>query len=105
MQPVEKEKAESRAKICDPCLKNQAGDWWDSIRSTIADAIRTQLSLKKKLHISTSVDDRLGTCQICSCNTRLKVHVPIEHIKNHTEEKTVKEFPGFCWVRHEIEDL
>jgi hypothetical protein len=102
MCPVNPVKSEWRASVCAPCLKNQPGDWFDAVKNVIADAIRSQLSLKKKINVSTSLDDRLGTCSVCSCNQRLKVHVPIEHIKKHTEEKTVKEFPAWCWVRQEI---
>lgn len=104
MNPVAPEQAEARARICAPCLKNQKGDWWDGLKGALADTIRKHLSLKKQLNISTTLDNELGTCIVCNCNQRLKVHVNIKHIKANTEENMVKDFPAYCWVRQQIED-
>ena len=103
MQPVPNEEAEVRAAVCAPCIKNEHGDWWESAKTAVADAIRSQIALKKKLNVSTSMDHRIGTCSVCSCNLKLLAHVPIEILKEREPTERISAYPATCWKRQQLE--
>lgn len=103
LDAVEPDVSEKRASICVDCPFNSPGNWWDKVKSLMADEIRRQMRLKNLLEITTPLDDQLGTCRICSCNLPLKVHVPVKHLKAHTLEEHRQAFPRFCWVKKEVE--
>jgi hypothetical protein len=98
MKPVESPLAKARAKICLSCPMNHGGNWWDAVKSDLADEIRKQIAIKHQLKLKTDYDGFLGTCKVCSCNLRLKVWTPIEHIKSNMPEETMNAFPAHCWI-------
>lgn len=100
LAPVAPDVAQKRAFICAECPMNKPGNWWDKTRGLMADAIRRQMAVKRLENISTSLDDQLGTCKICSCNLALKVHVPAQHIRNHLLPEHDEQFPDFCWIKN-----
>lgn len=106
--PVAQEKSNHRASICcggnmgTPCPNNVEPNWWNKVKSAIADAICDELSLKHRFSIKTPYDDSLHMCKSCGCCLKLKVHTPIEHIKAHTPEAAMDGMPPYCWIKREI---
>lgn len=101
-RPVDSQLAYDRALVCLTCPENRAHNWWDLVKDAVADIIRTQLEVKNRMDLSTPWDDDLNMCRPCGCCTRLKIHVPIEHIRNHTPSKTAAQFPPNCWILREL---
>lgn len=101
--PVAKELAESRAMICVSCPKNVEPNWWDRVLNRIALMIRHQLELKHEMGLWVSKEGDINMCQACGCCLRLKVHVPLEHIKDHTSDEVLRAMPDFCWIRKELD--
>lgn len=97
--PVPQEQANHRAAICLECPENREPGWWDRVANEIASAIRRTLSMKNDLKYSVNSEEKLGMCRKCGCCIALKVHAPIEHIKDHTEDFTI--YPAWCWQRIE----
>lgn len=89
-----KELAESRAKTCSTCPLN------DRSRCTVCGGL---LSLIRKLvgRRETSYDPVLGTCNLCGCLLRVKVHVSSEALKSATQKPPEENIPEFCWL-HEV---
>jgi hypothetical protein len=94
-QPVAKELAEARAKVCVACPFNVEGTWF-----TVAPAeiIRSTLSARSDLKLETPYDDQLKSCGICKCLNRLKPHVPLDHILKKTAPDIMASFPENCWI-------
>ena len=99
--PVPSELSSERAYICAGCPENRGGKWWATAKHKIADVIRSHLEIKNGMQISTSFDDELNMCRICGCALPLKVHVPIQHILDHTDSETLAKFPAHCWIAKE----
>ncbi len=105
---VTREKADHRGLAClrgnggQKCPYNVEPNWWERVKTRIAEVIRAQLAIKKKLAMTTTFDDQLHMCQQCGCALQLKVHVPIEHIKAHTSPEVLAGFPEWCWQKREI---
>lgn len=100
--PVDNALAESRAAICRSCPENSHPRWWESHNNAIALAMREMLELKNEIGYSVSQEDKLHLCRACGCCLKLKVHVPIEHIKAHTLPDAVDKYPDHCWIRNEL---
>lgn len=101
MAPVEQDVSNQRASVCVSCKENVQPKWWDRFKTAIAETIRAQIEIKQKIEVGTPWDDNLNMCRCCGCCTRLKVHTPIQHIKNHTSEETMNSFPSYCWIKTE----
>lgn len=100
--------AEDRAAICVQCPKNVPGSWWDKVIGLAGDMFRVWFQLKDDLHLQTSFDDRLGTCDACGCPLKLKVHSQMPRILEYTEDdewlaieaKTWNGKPApECWIK------
>ncbi len=109
--PIEQEKAESRAAICLHCPANSPARWWEKAANMIADAIRKQLEVKNKMGLRLSTEDKVGMCRACGCCIRLKVWVPIEHIRAHVTSRDREGFQNAsanhprglrCWIENEL---
>lgn len=112
LRPVDHELAEQRAKVCVSCPSNGDPNWLETVTGEIAAEIKTLIEVKHDLRLSTSVDDKLHTCKICTCFNKLKVHTPIEHILKTMADDVKKalaevKIPGNkrCWVIEEGEKL
>jgi hypothetical protein len=106
--PVPSDLAAKRAWTCtagapggQKCPHNGQGDWTRLFTVPAAATIRKMLSLRSEKALTTPSDDALGTCEVCSCPLRLKVHVPVQEIVRHTSEEIFAEFPDFCWIKVE----
>lgn len=101
-KPVAPELALARARVCVKCPKNQPGDWLSYFTIPAADLIRKQLARKAEMNISTPLDDQLHVCVACYCPLPLKVHCPIEHIRDRMPTAVKGELAPECWVLSEI---
>lgn len=107
-RPVAPIVANFRAQRClhgnngEPCPNNVEPNWWDRIKSTIAETIRMQLEIKHRLNLTVDEETDLNMCSACGCCLKLKVWTPIDHIKEHTDQKTLDKMPNFCWIKKEL---
>ncbi len=85
-----------------PCSNNVEPNWWNRIKSAIADVICDQLSLKHRFSVSTKFDEGLHMCKSCGCCLKLKVHTPIAHIKDNTSQAAIDSMPDYCWMKKEL---
>lgn len=112
MLPVSTELAQSRADSCTgrksgaPCKFNLKGS---RFTESIATAIKEQM---QKRHEATAIpegDERLLECQLCYCDLKLKVHVPIETIIDRTPKAMIEKFqeqaPDVCWLKRETKTI
>lgn len=108
--PVEPTTSAVRALACTSgnegraCPHNRSPNFLESAKGEIADQIRKQLEIKHRLKISTPLDHSLFMCDVCGCHLPLKVQTPLKHLAAHTEEKKLSQFPGYCWLRIEVEN-
>jgi hypothetical protein len=101
---VAQELADARGATCAACPINGKGDVTSWFAAPAAAAIKRQVEKLKARSLTTSSDDKLGVCEACLCPLPLKVHVPIEVIKNHTSDATLDKLRAApaCWVVKEI---
>lgn len=110
-EPVSQTQADYRADQClhgnggDPCPLNIEPNWWDRVKEAIADTIRAELELKKRINLRVIGEPELAMCKPCGCCLKLKVWTPIKHIKKHLSEESLDQMPNFCWQKIEIERL
>lgn len=97
--------AEARAGVCAGCSFNEKGDWLRFFTVPVSEAIRAALQQRRNWNLSTSHDNDLGVCNACDCPMKLKVHMPLERIKNALSQETAGNLPGHCWIRKELDAL
>ena len=102
MEPVPSPLAHARAETCVGCPFNVQPKWWERTKNAIADAIKSQLEVREKTPCRTRHDDKLAMCSRCGCCLQLKVWVPIDVIKSHTDISNLVGYPAFCWQRIEM---
>lgn len=101
--PVPIEQAQARADVCLKCVRNYQGSWtWNLATST---AIASQSKLREAMSIKLQNEERLKVCELCGCQLKLKVCVPVKHIHRHTSDQMLNRFPTWCWIRKEITEL
>lgn len=100
--PVERNLAEKRAAICIACPQNSHGDLTSIFTVPASAQIKALLNRAKSEKMETSVDDKLGVCAACLCPLKLKVHVPIDHIREHLTEDAKNHLDKNCWIVHNI---
>ena len=107
--PVERDLAEKRAAICADCPENSSGpkcpesrrnSWLEWVTGPVSIALKKYLSIKNKLKIETSRDKDIGRCLACKCELLLKVHTPLNHIKDNMEPEVLSKLRSVpkCWV-------
>ncbi len=96
---VEPALSEKRAAICAGCEKNGKGGITSYFTKPIAEKIRQQLEIRDDLQLRTSFDDKLGVCESCMCPLKLKSHVPLDFILEHTSDETMAAFVDGCWIK------
>jgi hypothetical protein len=90
-EKVPQEEAERRAAICAECPMNVTGNFCTScfMRNMVASTVAMVSGWK------TSKDDKLKACGVCSCDLKIKVHVP-------KDQMNYKELDGLwterCWM-------
>lgn len=100
--PVAKELANGRAGVCATCPQNEPGDWMALFTAPAQEFIRGQLNVRKDLNCTTPFDDQLRVCKACFCPLKLKVHVPLEHIKRHLSDGARAKLDARCWITDEM---
>ncbi len=88
--------AQKRADICAACPMNIHGG---TISASIAQAVKRQVEIKNKLKLRVDGEKKLGRCSACSCESRLKIWLPLERILPDPEE--MQNFDPKCWLRNE----
>ena len=59
--------------------------------------------MRQRIDGATTVhDDKLGICQLCSCELRTIVHFTPEILQASTSAKTLAKLPEHCWKRKEL---
>ena len=101
---VEQAKAESRAATCADCPMNGKGDFTRWFTVPAASAIKRQVERFEQRNLSTVNDEKLGVCNGCLCPLRTKVFCPIDFIRPHTGEETLKALRDGknCWIISEL---
>lgn len=92
-QFVDQEEAERRASMCVGCPNNQETSFGCGACVAVVDGFISALLGKK----STTSDQKLGFCAICSCKNSISVHYPLEAQKHGLTEEMKQMF-------HEMED-
>jgi len=90
--------AQKRANVCLKCDHNKNGH---SILKLTADTVRAiaeQMQAKDSMKLRVNGEEDLHSCEVCECPLPLKVHVPLKHILEHTEEETLNDLPTHCWM-------
>lgn len=93
---VSKETAQHRANVCLKCAKH---DKSYSFAEILAATIKRQLELKRHLELRVRGEKTLHACGICGCAMRLKIWLPLSHVK--LEESEQSEYPDDCWLKTE----
>lgn len=101
---VAQELAESRAATCVACPQNGKGDFTSWFTTPAAEAIKRQVEKLHDRKLATEQGDKLGVCEICLCPMKVKVFLPIEFIKTHTNDETMDNLRAVsgCWIPKEI---
>lgn len=104
-KPVPINLAQKRADVCmyggidgEPCPENKDGHSFLRLTAETVRAIAEQMHAKEHLKLRVKEEHQLHSCKICTCPLPLKVHVPLKHILEHTDEETLNAFPNHCWI-------
>ena len=92
---VAPEQSQARANICLVCEKNKAA--W-KFEQPVAQAIKRLVGLKNSLQLRVQGEKSLGTCEMCGCDLKTKVHVPLDYILRYTDAAELISMPEKCWV-------
>lgn len=97
---VEQEVAEERAAICSTCPHNVRSEFGCGNCETKVQQIISFIGGKR----STSLDDKLHSCGICSCNLKSAVWFPVSSQKGNLTPEMVNEFKAldYCWKGKEL---
>lgn len=91
---VEQSLSQFRANICLECPENQQGG---KLAESVANAVKEHLELKNNLELRVVGEKSLKRCNVCLCELRLKVHVPLTIIKRHMTPTEFEKYPAHCW--------
>jgi ADP-heptose:LPS heptosyltransferase len=90
-----KELAQARADVCKTCPFNQRGG---RLEAAVARTILEQETVRSKIGAEVDGENNLKTCQKCGCYLKLKVWVPMRHLRPRSR---LADFPAHCWMRTE----
>lgn len=94
-QPVDRQLAESRARVCMACPLNRPKR---AIEAKIAAGIREHEEMRNRTSLKLPGEERLHTCNACGCYLKLKVWVPMKHLLTTSSPD---QFPSNCWMHRE----
>ena len=64
--------AEERGAICEICVENKKGKWWETAKDAIAEVIKKTLAFKNEHGYKVSMEDELFMCKKCGCACRFE---------------------------------
>jgi hypothetical protein len=99
--PVGPSDSQRRANACLKCPANQKGG---AFTEAVASAIRKHIEVKNHIGLHVMGEKSLGMCQVCSCQLRLKVHIPTSYIKDTLMDGEIERFQASnsqCWIFQE----
>ena len=67
-----------------------------------AKATKAYFRIKDKLNLRVEGEEKLGICDACWCPLKLKVHMPINHIVDNTEDEVFIDLHKDCWILKEM---
>lgn len=102
-KPVLPVHAQLRADVCLVCPQNQQQGAWETMSQVIAGMTRSQIELKNKMNLRVRGEKSLHICALCGCVLRLKVHAPVETVKEATGQETLASLPEECWIKKELQ--
>lgn len=94
-EPVERKLAQARADVCAVCPHNKPGG---KVEAAIAETILEQEGLRAQIGAALTNEGRLKSCDRCGCYLKLKVWVPMRHLRPRSR---LRDFPEHCWMRTE----
>ena len=97
-EAVSQDVATDRARVCVACPKHGSGDWTRYFTEPAAAAIKLEYARRTGMNLSTPFDDRLNVCEACNCPMKLKVHMPIERIREGLSENQRAKLDPICWI-------
>lgn len=101
-QAVSPEVSAPRAAICAKCPENVKGKSLADLFTVPAAAmILRRFERLEGLKLTTPNDDDLGTCRVCLCPLRLKVHTPADLILKRLKPGIRAELHPSCWILKE----
>lgn len=101
LRSVPQELANKRAAICAPCPLNIDGNFFERLEGVAAQAVKLLVQTKNHMKLNTPDDDKLKSCNACSCWLQTKVWVPLPHILAHTSKETMTKLDKACWILKE----
>lgn len=98
--PVAPDHAQRRANVCLKCPMN-SGDkpFYEHLAANIAGMVRNQIEYKNQLKLRVDGEKSLHVCLACLCVLKLKVHVPLAHIRETTP---LDDLHPDCWILTEL---
>jgi len=91
--------AERRAAICLVCPEHDTtGGLQKYFIKEAANELMGLFGMLKDMEVKTSMDDKMGVCQICSCAMRAKVFTESEVIKKNMKPEEIAKLPSNCWI-------
>jgi hypothetical protein len=84
--------------VCAGCPQNQESNTTEWVYSKVAGGIKLLMEVRDEMKLSTTLDGDLQTCKACSCDLKLKVHAPMDHVLAHTSLETRGALDKNCWV-------
>jgi hypothetical protein len=96
-ETVSHSQAQARANVCLECPLNQKMP----LERELASLLKKISKLKNQLILHVTGEQRLHSCQACSCPLTSKVWVPLEYIRKGVTDEELKDFHHDCWIRKE----
>ena len=93
--------AEARALTCVNCPKNVEGEWFVNAPAQLLKGVIEdwKAATGKDFTFETAQGDRLKSCGVCLCLSKIKVFVPLKIILEKTKPEILAEFPKEnCWI-------
>jgi hypothetical protein len=95
---VPQAQSEARAVVCVACPLNGKGglETWFTVPASTA--IKRQFEKLESRKLSTTQDDKLGTCEACLCPLKLLCQTPLQFKLAHMTPDTRTALDKSCWV-------
>jgi hypothetical protein len=93
--------ATTRAAVCAACPKNGKGDFTRWFTVPVSEAIRSELNRRREMKLETVHDEKINVCEACLCPLKLKIHMPIDRIRNRLPAESLAALDPSCWIPKE----